>query len=242
MPSLTINDAFPDLVGTTQFGDFELYKYLGDSWGCVFMHPGDFTPVCTTELGTAAGKAHEFETRGVKLCGFSCNDAESHRGWIVDIKAVTGYDVEFPLFCDPKRVFATKIGILDATQKDAKGLPLTVRACFILDPKKVIKALITYPASTGRNFDEILRCIDSLKLASNHSVATPADWKPGMDVIVNYPLTDAQAEEKFGKDGFTVVPVPSEADGTAPWLASGGKHYLRTLPDPTTPKADCVLM
>lgn len=143
--------------------------------------------------------------------------------------------------------------MLDITQKDVKGLPLTVRACYIIDPDRVIKAVITYPASTGRNFAEIIRCIDSLQLTSKFSVATPVNWTPGSDVIVNYPLSDAQAEDKFGKGGFKVrnpvyaktttlrsvtnfllpqiINVPSEADGTAQWLPA--KHYLRTLPDPS---------
>lgn len=239
MPSLTINDTFPNLVGETQDGAFDLYAYLGESWGCVFMHPGDYTPVCTTELGAAAGRSAEFAAKGVKLCGFSCNDAESHKGWILDIKAATGNDVHFPLFCDPTREFSTKIGVLDVTQKDTKGLPLTVRACYILDPKKAIKAAIIYPASTGRNFDEIVRTIDSLQLTSKHSVATPVDWKPGQDCIVNFPLTDADAEAKFGKDGFTIVPLPSEKDGKGVWMPA--KHYLRTVKDPSA-DANCSVL
>mmetsp|Transcript_31846 Transcript_31846/g.101981 ORF Transcript_31846/g.101981 Transcript_31846/m.101981 type:complete len:206 (-) Transcript_31846:648-1265(-) len=195
------------------------------------MHPGDFTPVCTTELGAAAGRATEFTDRGVKLCGFSCNDAESHKEWILDIKAATGNQVAFPLFCDPTRDFATSIGVLDQGLKDAKGLPLTVRACFVVDPKHVIKASIIYPASTGRSFDEILRCVDSLKLTTDHSVATPVDWNKGQDVIVNFPLTDKQAEDKFGKTGFTIVPLPSEKDGNGKWMPD--KHYLRTTKDPS---------
>merc|ERR1712154_14758 len=131
------------------------------------MHPGDFTPVCTTELGKAAELAPEFEKRNVKLCGFSCNDGESHRGWIEDIKAVTGHTVDFPLFCDPQRENAVQLGILDETNKDAKGLPLTVRSVYILKPDK--------------------------------TVAPPVDWKVGDEAIVNFPLTDAQADEKFGK-------------------------------------------
>mmetsp|Transcript_23753 Transcript_23753/g.94172 ORF Transcript_23753/g.94172 Transcript_23753/m.94172 type:complete len:243 (+) Transcript_23753:130-858(+) len=241
MPTLGINDTFPNLVGATQDNAaFDLYAYLGSSWGCVFMHPGDYTPVCTTELGAAAGRAAAFGERGVKLCGFSCNDAESHRGWIADIKAATGHAVEFPLFCDPTREFATTIGVLDATQKDAKGLPLTVRACFILSPDRVIKAAIVYPASTGRNFDEIIRCIDSLQLTAKHAVATPVDWKPGQDCIVNFPLSDAEAETKFGKGGFTIVPVPSEAaEGKGPWMP--GKHYLRTTKDPSAQGSTCTI-
>ena len=147
--------------------------------------------------------APEFEKRQVKLCGFSCNDSTSHQGWIEDIKVATGATLEFPLFCDPDREHATAIGVLDETNKDAKGLPMTVRSVFILKPTShVIALMLTYPASSGRNFDEILRCVDSLQLTANHSVATPANWKKGEDVIVNFPLSDAQADEKFGKVCF----------------------------------------
>lgn len=236
MPTLGINDSFPNLIGETQLGpDFNLHDYIGDSWGIVFMHPGDFTPVCTTELGAAAGRAQAFAERNVRLCGFSCNDAASHQAWLADIKSYTGESVQFPLFCDPTRSFATEIGVLDVSNKDAAGLPLTVRSVFILSPDKMIKAAITYPASTGRNFDEIIRLVDSLQLTSKHCVATPADWCPGQDVIVNFPLSDEQAEEKFGKGAFKVVPLPSEADGGGPWP---GKHYLRTLTDPSQGAAE----
>ena len=230
--SADVEFRFPNLTGATQDDDkFDLYGYQDTEWLVVFMHPGDFTPVCTTELGAAAGREKEFAERGVKLCGFSCNDAESHKEWIDDITAATGNKVTFPLFCDPNREFSTSIGVLDQTLKDAKGLPLTVRACFIIDPKHVIKAAILYPASTGRSFDEILRCIDSLKLTATHSVATPVDWKSGQNVIVNFPLSDAQAEEKFGTSGFSIVDLPSEKDGKGKWMPA--KHYLRITKDPT---------
>lgn len=229
MPGPTINDKFPNLQGPTQSTDsFDLYEYLGDSWGCIFMHPGDFTPVCTTELGTAAKYGDKFEARNVKMCGFSCNDSESHKGWVEDIKAATGGSVDFPLFCDPTRENSVKLGILDETNKDSKGLPMTVRSVFILKPDKTIALMMTYPASTGRNFDEIIRTIDSLQLTVNQKVATPANWKNGEDVIVNFPLTDKDADEFFGKDGYRIVDVPSEKDKDIP------KHYLRYTPDPTT--------
>ena len=231
MPTLGINDKFPNLVGCTQFdGEFDLYEYQGGDWLVVLMHPGDFTPVCTTELGAAAGRQKDFKARGVKICGFSCNDASSHRLWIKDIEAATGNAVSFPLFCDPTRDFATTIGVLDQTLKDAEGLPLTVRACFIVDPSRTIKAAILYPASTGRSMDEILRCIDSLKLTSEHSVATPVDWHKGQDVIINFPLSDHQAREKF--DSFHIVDLPSEQNGKGVWMPD--KHYLRTTKDPST--------
>lgn len=225
---LTINDQFPNLMGETQNEtNFNLYDYLGDSWGLIFMHPGDYTPVCTTELGEAASKQLEFDNRNVKMCGFSCNSAESHRGWIEDIKVATGHDVTFPLFCDPDREKSFELGVLDETNKDAKGLPMTVRSVYILNPNKTIALMLTYPASCGRNFDEILRCIDSLQLTSNKSVATPVNWEKGNDVIVNFPLTDADADKTFGKGGYQIVDLPSER-GKA--LA---KHYLRYTKDPS---------
>eukprot|EP00540_Astrosyne_radiata_P018300 CAMPEP_0116834806 /NCGR_PEP_ID=MMETSP0418-20121206/7191_1 /TAXON_ID=1158023 /ORGANISM="Astrosyne radiata, Strain 13vi08-1A" /LENGTH=173 /DNA_ID=CAMNT_0004464397 /DNA_START=273 /DNA_END=794 /DNA_ORIENTATION=+ len=169
----------------------------------------------------------EFEKRGVKLCGFSCNDAESHRGWIEDIDVATGGKVEFPMFCDPNRDHAVELGILDESNKDTKGLPMTIRSVFILKPDRTIALMMSYPASTGRNFDEILRVIDSLQLTVSSKVATPADWKRGQDVIVNFPLSDAQADEHFGKGAYRIVEVPSEQGKDLP------KHYLRYTKDPS---------
>jgi 1-Cys peroxiredoxin 6 len=163
------------------------------------MHPGDFTPVCTTELGRAASLESEFAARNVKLCGFSCNDGDSHRAWIEDILHATGAEVTFPLFCDPTREESVKLGILDQSNKDDKGLPLTVRSVFILKPDRTVALIMSYPASTGRNFDEILRVVDSLQLTAEKNTATPVDWKQGDEVIVNFPLTDAMADEIFGK-------------------------------------------
>jgi len=229
--SPTINDTFPNLIGDTQDSDnFNLYDYLGDAWGVIFMHPGDYTPVCTTELGEAAAKQADFDSRNVKMCGFSCNSAESHRGWIEDIKAASGQDVSFPLFCDPEREKSVELGVLDETNKNAKGLPMTVRSVFILKPDKTIALMMTYPATCGRNFDEILRCVDSLKLTSEKSVATPVNWNKGDDVIVNFPLTDSDADEKFGKDGYRIVELPSEKGKDIP------KHYLRYTKDASTPQ------
>lgn len=233
----SINDKFPNLEGKTQGTDtFNLYEYLGDSWGIVFMHPGDFTPVCTTELGKAAELKPQFSRRNVKLCGFSCNDADSHKGWIEDIKVATGQNVTFPLFCDPDRSISTKLGILDETNKNSAGLPMTVRSVFILKPDRTVALLLTYPASCGRNFDEILRVVDSLQLTCTHSVATPVNWKKGSDVIVNFPLTDVDADEAFGKGGYTVVELPSEKDKDLP------KHYLRYTKDPLAGSTDCCII
>jgi alkyl hydroperoxide reductase subunit AhpC len=193
----------------------------------VFMHPGDFTPVCTTELGKAASMEADFTKRNVKLVGFSCNDNTSHKAWIADIKAATGADVKFPLFCDPDRAAATDLGILDSSNKDAKGMPLTVRSVFVLKPDKTIALMMTYPASTGRHFGEILRVVDSVQLTATDSVATPVNWQKGDDVIVNFPLTDAAADEKFGKGGYRITEVPSESGKDIP------KHYLRYTKDPS---------
>lgn len=231
----TINDTFPNLQGETQLTkDFDLYEYLGGNWGIIFMHPGDFTPVCTTELGAAASLEPDFDKRNVKVCGFSCNDVSSHIEWINDIKVATGFQVNFPLFCDPDRAHATSLGILDETNKNAKGLPMTVRSVYILKPNKQIALMMTYPASSGRNFDEILRAVDTLQLTVDHSVATPANWKPGEKVIVNFPLSDAAATEKFGEDGYEVCKLPSEEGKDL------AKHYLRFTADPTvSDRSDC---
>lgn len=220
---------FPNLVGQTQTSDnFDLYQYLDGSWGIVFMHPADYTPVCTTELGEAAKRKDEFAKRNVKLCGFSCNDGNSHKGWIEDIKHVCKLEsFDYPLFCDPKRENAVKLGILDESNKDAKGLPLTVRSVYILKPDHTVALMMTYPASTGRNFDEIIRVIDSLQLTADKALATPVNWKKGDDCIVNFPLTDAMADEKFGKNGYRIQDVPSERGKDIP------KHYLRWAADPT---------
>ena len=192
------------------------------------MHPGDYTPVCTTELGEASKRQPDFEKANVKIVGFSCDDGSSHQGWIKDINSVTGTDLKFPLFCDPTRKHAAELGIIDKTNQNAKGLPATVRSVFILKPDKTIALMMTYPASTGRNFDEIFRVIESLQLTVSSKVATPVNWKPGEDVIVNYPLSDAQADDHFGKDGYRVQDVPSETgkDGLA-------KHYLRWTKAPS---------
>mmetsp|Transcript_4890 Transcript_4890/g.12914 ORF Transcript_4890/g.12914 Transcript_4890/m.12914 type:complete len:230 (+) Transcript_4890:130-819(+) len=228
MPGLTINDKFPNLKGAASTtDDFDLFKYLGDAWGIIFMHPADFTPVCTTELGTAAKLAPEFEKRGVKLCGFSCSSKSDHDKWIADIDCATGGKVRFPIFCDPKRSAAVELGILDVTNADAKGLPLTVRSVYVLKPDRTIALMMTYPASTGRNFDEILRVVDSLQLTATKKLATPADWKRGEDCIVNFPLTDAMADEAFGKDGYRVVELPSEKGKDLE------RHYLRYTKDPS---------
>lgn len=226
--SPTIGDTFPDLRGETQDTDnFSLYEYLGsNSWGIVFMHPGDFTPVCTTELGAAQSLKVEFDSRNTKLCGFSCDDATKHRAWIADIEAATGQRIDFPLFCDPNRVHSIELGIFDPQLSDEAGLPLTVRSVFILNPKKEIALTMTYPVSVGRNFDELLRVLDALQRASNFGVATPANWQPGDRTIVSYNMDDEKADEKFGKNSYIVAELPSEQGQDIK------KHYLRYVDDP----------
>jgi peroxiredoxin 6 len=182
-------------------------------------HPADFTPVCTTEVGQAAKLQEEFSARGVKLMALSCNDTESHLGWIKDIKAATGADVTFPIISDASREIAMKWGMIEPELKDAKGLPLTCRSVFVIGPDKKIKLTLTYPASTGRNFAEIIRVVDSLQLTASHQVATPVDWVCGQDVVILPSVTNEVAATKFPK-GFSTVELPS------------GKPYLRLTPDP----------
>ena len=219
---------FPNIQGasTQDTNNFDLYEYFGDSWGIMFMHPGDFTPVCTTELGAAAKLEPEFAKRGVKLCGFSVNNATSHAGWIEDIKVATGQTVKFPLICDPHRDYAVGLGILDFTNRDSVGMPMTLRSVYILKPDKTIAAMITYPACLGRNFDEILRAVDGLQ-RGEAGVACPANWRPGNRCIVDFSLSDKAAEEKFGKGGVDIVDLPSEKG-----KEKLNKHYLRYTKDP----------
>jgi len=158
---------------------FDLFFFLRTVNSLFYDLAGDFTLVCASELGRAAALQDEFAKRGAKMCGFSCNDSASHLAWIEDIQAATGASVDFPLFCDPDRTLAISLGILDANNKDSNALPLTVRSVYILKPDKSIALMISYPASTGRNFDEILRALDSLQLTAYHAVATPADWNIG---------------------------------------------------------------
>lgn len=224
-----IGDVFPNLIGSTQYDDnFDLYEHVGDSWGLVFMHPGDFTPVCTTEMGAAASLKEDFEKRNVCVVGYSCNDAQSHRDWIVDVKAATGHQVSFPIFCDPDRSIAKWLGILDSDNRDDVGLPMPVRSVYVLKPDKEVALVISYPASTGRNFDEIIRVIDSLQLTAKHNVATPVNWKRGDRVLVNHPLSDKEAEAKFGKENIEYIDVPSER-----FSGALRRHYLRYLHDPS---------
>ena len=208
--ALQLGDAAPDFTAETTQGTINLYEYLGDGWGVIFSHPKDFTPVCTTELGEVARLKGEFDKRNTKVLGLSVDPVDSHGNWASDIKDATGYELNFPLIGDKEAKVANLYGMIHPNASDT----MTVRSVFIIGPDKKIKLTITYPASTGRNFLEILRVLDSLQLSSQYSIATPVNWKDGDDVIVGVGLSDEEATAKFPK-GFTTV-----------------KPYLRFTPQP----------
>jgi alkyl hydroperoxide reductase subunit AhpC len=208
--SLRLGDKAPDFTAKTSQGEISLYEYLGDGWGVLFSHPADYTPVCTTELGKTASLKDEFAKRNVKVLALSVDSLESHKGWINDINETQGVEVNFPIIADEDRKIAEAYDMIHPNA----SVNATVRSLFIIGPDKTIKLIITYPASTGRNFQEILRVIDSLQLTAYHSVATPADWKDGEDVVVVPAIKTEDIPAKFPK-GFTEV-----------------KPYLRLTPQP----------
>ncbi len=208
--SLRLGDPAPNFKAKTSEGEIDLYEYLGNSWGVLFSHPADYTPVCTTELGKTASLKAEFDKRNVKVIALSVDSVESHKGWINDINETQGVEVNFPIVGDENREIALAYDMIHPNA----SLTATVRSLFIIAPDKTIKLIITYPASTGRNFQEILRVIDSLQLTANYSVATPADWKEGEDVVIVPAIKTEDAAAKFPK-GFTIV-----------------KPYLRMTPQP----------
>ena len=208
--SLRLGDKAPNFQAKTSAGELDLYEYLGDGWGVLFSHPGDYTPVCTTELGATAALKDEFAKRNVKVLALSVDSVESHRGWINDINETQGVEVEFPIIADEDRKISEAYDMIHPNA----SVNATVRSLFIIGPDKAIKLIITYPASTGRNFQEILRVIDSLQLTAYHSVATPADWKDGEDVVVVPAIKTEDIPAKFPK-GFREV-----------------KPYLRLTPQP----------
>lgn len=208
--SLRLGDIAPDFTAETTQGTINFHEWIGDSWALLFSHPADFTPVCTTELGKTALLKGEFEKKGVKVIAVSVDDLDSHQRWIPDIEEVNGVSVNFPIIADESRKVATLYDMIHPNASEKA----TVRSVFIIGPDKKIKLTLTYPASTGRNFQELLRVIDSLQLTANYQVATPADWKDGEDVIITPAVKTEDAAEKFPK-GFTVV-----------------KPYLRTTPQP----------
>lgn len=208
--SLRLGDKAPDFTAQTTIGEINFYDYLGDSWGVLFSHPADYTPVCTTELGKTAQLADEFAKRNVKVLAVSVDPLDKHNGWVKDINETQHTTVNFPIIADEDRNVAT---LYDMIHPNA-SVTFTVRSLFIIGPDKTVKLIITYPASTGRNFIEVLRVIDSLQLTANYSVATPADWKQGEDVIVVPAVSTEDAEKKFPK-GLKVI-----------------KPYLRYTPQP----------
>jgi thioredoxin-dependent peroxiredoxin len=208
--SLRLGDIAPNFTAETSLGKIDFYEYLGDSWGVLFSHPADYTPVCTTELGKTAALQGEFAKRNVKVLAVSVDTVEHHTGWIKDINETQNTEVTFPIIADPEKKVATAYGLIHPNASEN----FTVRSLFVIGPDKKVKLTITYPASTGRNFFEVLRVIDSLQLTANYSVATPADWKPTEDVIVVPAVSTEDAIKKFPK-GVKVV-----------------KPYLRYTPQP----------
>ncbi|QJR11626.1 Peroxiredoxin [Usitatibacter rugosus] len=209
--SIRLGDIAPDFTQQSTAGEIKFHEWLGDSWGVLFSHPKDFTPVCTTELGATAKLAEEFKKRNVKAIAVSVDPLESHNGWVGDINETQNTKVNFPILADPDKKVANLYDMIHPNANDT----LTVRSLFVIDPKKKVRLTITYPASTGRNFDEVLRVIDSLQLTDKHSVATPANWKQGDDVIIVPSLQDPELiKQKFPK-GFKAV-----------------KPYLRITPQP----------
>ena len=208
--SLRLGDKAPNFQAQTTSGPIDFYEYLGNSWGVLFSHPADFTPVCTTELGRTASLHEEFAKRNVKVLALSVDDVENHISWIKDIDETQHVKVEFPIIADEDKSIAHAYGMIHPKASET----FTVRSLFIIGPDKKIKLTLTYPASTGRNFVEVLRVIDSLQLAAKYSVATPADWKEGEDVIIGLTIKTEDAAEKFPK-GVRIV-----------------KPYLRYTPQP----------
>jgi alkyl hydroperoxide reductase subunit AhpC len=195
--SVRLGDDAPNFTAETTEGTLDFYEWKGDSWAVLFSHPKDFTPVCTTELGAVAGLKPEFDKRNVKVIGLSVDAVGKHGDWASDIKDVTGNEVNFPLIADEDHSIAEQYDMLPNTAGTELADVVTVRSVFIIGPDNKVKLNLTYPASTGRNFDEVLRVIDSLQLTAKHKVATPADWKQGEDVIITAAVSNEEAEEKF---------------------------------------------
>ena len=200
--ALRLGDAAPNFKAQTTIGDIDFYEYLGEGWGVLFSHPADYTPVCTTELGRTAQLKDEFAKRNVKVLAVSVDPLDQHHGWVKDINETQNTTVDFPIIADADRNVAT---LYDMIHPNASATA-TVRSLFVIAPDKTVKLIITYPASTGRNFVEVLRVIDSLQLTANYSVATPADWKHGEDVIVVPAVSTEDAQQKFPKGLKEVKP------------------------------------
>ncbi|WP_336688573.1 MULTISPECIES: peroxiredoxin [unclassified Chryseobacterium] len=210
--SIKLGDTAPDFQAETSAGDINFYQYLGDSWGILFSHPADYTPVCTTELGYTSKLKEEFDKRGTQVIALSVDGVEDHQNWIKDINETQNTEVQFPIIADKDRKISE---LYDFIHPNASATA-TVRSLLIIDPEKKVRLIITYPASTGRNFDEILRVLDSLQLVDSHKIATPVNWKDGDDVIVPPAISTEDARKIFPK-GVKVI-----------------KPYLRYTPQPNT--------
>ena len=210
--ALQLNDDAPNFIAQSTEGKIDFYEWLGNSWAILFSHPKDFTPVCTTELGAVAKLKPEFDKRNVKVIGLSVDGLSNHEKWSNDIKETQGYKPNFPIIADEDRKVSDLYGMIHPKASDT----LTVRSVFVIGPDKKIKLTLTYPASAGRNFDEILRVIDSLQLTANYKVATPANWKRGEDVIISGTVSDEDAKKLFPQGWKTVKP------------------YLRTVKQPVS--------
>ncbi len=202
--ALRINDIAPDFVADTTEGEISFHDWIGDGYAVMFSHPKDFTPVCTTELGTMAGMSGEFASRNARIIGISVDPVEDHHRWKSDITTVTGNEVSYPMIGDPELKVAKLYEMLPAGAGDSSegrtpADNATVRTVFIIGPDKKVKLSLTYPMTTGRNFDEILRALDSIQLTANHQVATPANWKSGEDVIITPAVSNEDAKERFGE-------------------------------------------
>jgi len=208
--AVRLGDIAPDFTAQTSMGEITFHEWLGESWGLLFSHPADYTPVCTTELGTVAKYTEEFNKRNVKVAALSVDGLESHHGWIKDINETQGTTVNFPIIADEDRKVAELYDMIHP-KADSK---LTVRSVFVIAPNKTIKLTLTYPASTGRNFDELIRVIDSLQLTAYHKVATPANWNQGEDCVISPVVSNEEIPKLFPK-GHTEV-----------------KPYLRMTPQP----------
>jgi alkyl hydroperoxide reductase subunit AhpC len=208
--SLRLGDTVPDFTQASNMGDISFYEWAGDSWVVLFSHPADYTPVCTTELGEVAKLKSEFDKRNVKVIALSVDDTESHQGWINDINETQGTNINYPILADPDKKVSD---LYDMIHPNANA-KVTVRTVFVIDPDKKLRLTLTYPPSTGRNFEEVLRVIDSLQLTDKYQVATPANWKDGEDVVVAPTIPTEEAKQKFPK-GVTEI-----------------KPYLRMTPQP----------
>ncbi|XP_017769869.1 PREDICTED: peroxiredoxin-6-like [Nicrophorus vespilloides] len=222
---LLLGTEFPNFTANSTEGVINLHEYLGDSWGILFAHPADFTPVCTTELARVVKLMPEFEKRNVKVIGMSPDKVENHQSWAKDIKMYAGVSEDssfpYPIIADEDRSISIKLNMIDMMEKNKEGVPLTARGVFIICPKKLFRLSILYPATTGRNFNEILRVVDSLQMTDKHPVATPVDWKAGESVMIQPSLPQEKANELFA--GTHTVTLPS------------GKPYMRMAPQPAIP-------